>query len=93
MFEEDFDEEKKKIKESSIYENDGRDELLESDAIEPEEEGFMQGYENEETVICGFCKKPIVGSEDIVEKEYNNKIFRFCSDSCFEEYDSDLESG
>jgi len=31
--------------EESIYEEDGREDLVEADGMSPEEEGFMRGYE------------------------------------------------
>jgi len=74
----------------SVYEDDGREELLKNDAINPEEEGFMQGYDREETVVCGFCKTPLVNPEEAVEKILNNKIFRFCSEDCVREFEEDM---
>ena len=42
MKEEGYEEEKE---EDSVYEKEGRDELVDDDAIKPEEQGFMKGYD------------------------------------------------
>ncbi len=34
--------------EDDVYEDEGREELVEDDEIDPAEEGFMQGYEQDE---------------------------------------------
>ncbi|NQU97896.1 hypothetical protein HQ533_00355 [Candidatus Woesearchaeota archaeon] len=90
MFEKSELKEIKPENESTVYEDEGRKNLLDSDAIDAEEEGFMQGYDREETVVCGFCKKPLVNSKEAVEKELNNKIHRFCSESCLQEFEEDM---
>ena len=42
MKEDEYEEEKE---ENSVYEKNGRDELVDDDAIKPEEQGFMKGYD------------------------------------------------
>lgn len=47
-----FEEDMEVVEESDIYSESGRDELLESEMIDPVEEGFMRGYEeNDENVV------------------------------------------
>jgi len=40
------DQEKEEKEEETVYDKEGREELVESDEINPEEEGFMKGYED-----------------------------------------------
>ena len=74
----------------SIYEDKGRENLLDSDAIDAEEAGFMQGYEEEDLAICNFCKKPLTSTEDIVENIVNNKTNKFCSEVCLKEFEENM---
>lgn len=37
--------EKEKKDEDSVYDKEGREELIEGDEVSPEEEAFMKGYE------------------------------------------------
>jgi hypothetical protein len=39
------DEDKEEKEEETVYDEEGREELVESGEISPEEEGFMKGYE------------------------------------------------
>ncbi len=72
-------------KDEDVYEKEGREELEEDEEISPEEEGFMQGYEEGEKLAeCAKCGKILV--EDFVEKEMNGEIYRFCSDKCAESF-------
>lgn len=41
-----MEEEDEKKEDESVYSADTRDDLVDSDAISPEEAGFMQGYED-----------------------------------------------
>jgi len=91
MFKDKLNDIEKPLKEESVYEDEGREELVNSDAMEPEEEGFMQGYDSDETVLCGFCRKPIINPEETMEKIMNNKIHRFCSESCLLEFEEDVK--
>lgn len=68
-----------------IYEKEGREELEEDGEISPEEEGFMQGYdEGEKMAECAKCKKVLV--QDFTEKEIDDEIYRFCSEKCAESF-------
>ena len=43
--EEEYKEEEEK-EEDSVYDKEGREELIESDEVSPEEQGLMKGYED-----------------------------------------------
>jgi len=72
--------------EEDVYTEKGREELVENDEISDAEEGFVQGFEEEEKLTeCANCKKILV-TGDFVEKEIDGDIVRFCSGGCAEEY-------
>ena len=74
-------------KEGDIYEESSRDELEEDDEVTPEEEGFMEGYEEgSKSSICPNCGKVIVEKEDVVEREVNGEHYMFCSERCADGY-------
>ncbi|MBS3098029.1 hypothetical protein J4209_04515 [Candidatus Woesearchaeota archaeon] len=60
MAKEKSDEEEKE--EKTIYDSDGREDLVEDDELTPQEEGFMQGYDTEE-------EKEEKGKEEEEEEE------------------------
>lgn len=73
-----------------IYSDKGREELVEDGEIEPWEEGFMKGAEGEgEEYKCEKCEKILTDKDDIVEKEVNGTVFRFCSANCAEEFEEE----
>lgn len=70
--------------EADVYTEEGREALEESGEIAPWEEGFAQGAESRGHLAeCAHCGK-ILGEEEteIVEREYSNRLYRFCSDKC-----------
>ncbi len=68
--------------EGDIYDEEGREELEESDEITEVEEGFVEGYEEgEHEAKCAECKKVLV-DEDFIEEELDGKNYRFCSEEC-----------
>ncbi len=79
------------VDDMGVYSDEGRTDLLEGDEISPEEEGFMQGYNNEETARCAFCHKPLLDPSTIVEREIDGKVYRFCSEECAEEFERERE--
>lgn len=91
-----MDEEKKikieqKQPEENLYNEEGREDALDADEINDVEEGFMQGYEEGEKMAkCSLCKKPL--GKNIVEKEYNGEIYRFCSEHCADEFDKQFKA-
>ena len=73
-------------KEDTIYSEEGMEELTESDEISDLEEGFMEGYESG---LRSGTKCPVCGEileDDFVEREYNDEIYRFCSDEHAEKW-------
>jgi hypothetical protein len=70
-----------------VYEEEGREDLLDDDEITPEEEGVMEGYEDDvKEVKCQKCGKPLVSGEQVIEREWNDMIYRFCSEKCASSY-------
>ena len=66
---------------NDIYSEDYAEELEENDSIDEAEEGFMRGYNEEESVAeCSNCRK-VLGSK-FIEEKINNKMHRFCSERC-----------
>ena len=74
-----------------VYSEEETQELLESDEISPEEEGFMQGYNNEAIAKCAFCHKPLVDPSSVVERVIDGKTYRFCSEECAEEFEAERQ--
>jgi len=69
----------KEGRESNVYEDDYREEMSDADEIDIEEEGFMQGYEEEKNPAeCAYCGKIL--KKEIVEREIDGEIYMFCSD-------------
>lgn len=75
-------------KEEDIYTHAGDEVLTENeDEMHIEEEGFMQGYEDEgKMAICQNCKK-VLDDKDIVEEEFGGHVLRFCSSECATQYE------
>lgn len=69
-----------------IYTDEGREKAEESDEITDVEEGFMEGYEEDEDAAkCSNCKKIL--EEDFLEEEFHGELLKFCSDKCAREYE------
>ena len=47
------------IPDEDIYDKEQREEQLDDDAIEPQEAGFMEGYQNPKLIQCGSCGKEV----------------------------------
>ena len=71
--------------EVEIYEEEAREEAEEDDEIDELEEGFMQGYDNDNLTDCANCKKILDG--DVIEEELDGNLYRFCSEHCAEEFE------
>ena len=71
-------------KEADVYTEEGREILTEDDEMEPWEEGFSEGAKGKGSLaVCAHCGKILSDDEDeIVERIYNNKMYRFCSEKC-----------
>lgn len=76
-------------KKEDVYSHAGREALLESDEISPEEAGFMEGYENENLARCSRCEKPLL--DNAYEEEIGGEIYRFCSEECAEMFEPEIE--
>ena len=77
-------------KETDVYSEEGREDLVDSDEITPEEEGFMEGAEGDgQKAKCRKCGKPLV--DDVVEREVNGETCRFCSDTCATKFEEEQE--
>jgi hypothetical protein len=73
--------------EDNVYSPEGREEIMEDDGITPLEEGFMEGAEGGgQEAKCRFCGEPLGDKEDVVEREIDGSIERFCSDDHAEKY-------
>ena len=73
-----------------IYSEKGREDLVDDDEISPEEEGFMEGAEDGgKGAKCRRCGKVL--GDDLVEKEIDGDIHRFCSDKCAGKYSKEKE--
>jgi len=85
MTKKDEDEIPEDEKEKDVYSEEGREKLEEDAEISPREEGFMKGYEEDSKMtMCQNCNKVL--ERDVVEKEIDGEIYRFCCDRCAEEF-------
>ncbi len=76
-----------------VYSEEDRESLVEDDEIEPWEQGFMEGAENDgQGAKCRKCGKVFLGPESVVEREINRTIARFCSEKCAEKFEIDRKS-
>ena len=72
--------------EEDVYTPEGREAAMEDGSLTGEDEGFMQGYEQDENAVkCANCKKIL--EDDFIEEEVNEEQLRFCSDECAREYE------
>jgi len=75
--------------EGDIYDEEGREELLEDDEIQDSEEGFVEGYEHGEheakCANCGIILNDL--AENIIEEEINGEYYRFCSEECADKFE------
>lgn len=77
-------------KEAEVYDEAGREKLMEDDEISPDEEAFMEGAEEKgELGTCVQCGKPLDQDDrsKIKEKEYDGEIKWFCSDKCIKKFE------
>ncbi len=64
-----------------IYSENYNQTLEEGDGIDEAEEGFMQGYNEEELAAeCASCGKVL--KIKFIEEKITNKTYRFCSQGC-----------
>lgn len=73
---------------TDIYEDKGSEKLEEDGVITNEDEGFMKGAAKDgEDANCRQCGKVLVN--DLVEKEINSEVMRFCCDECLNKYEEE----
>lgn len=74
-------------KEATVYTAAGREILEEDDEISPEEEGFMEGAENDgEQGKCANCGAALLNAENTFETKIDGKTYWFCSNKCIKHY-------
>ncbi len=65
---------------------EAREELVDSGALSPGEEGFLQGASGGgQGAKCRKCGK-VLDDDFIERRDDENEICRFCSDECSEKY-------
>jgi len=73
-------------KDEDVYDETGREKLVEDAEIEPREEGFSEGYEGRgKHSTCAACGK-VLDEDSTMEREIEGELMWFCSDSCAENY-------
>ena len=72
----------------NIYNKEDRKQQMEEDEIDPQEAGFMEGYEDTKFVECNSCEKSI-DLAHVIEKEINGTTYTFCSKECAEKYEKE----
>jgi YHS domain-containing protein len=74
-------------KEETVYDEEGREKLVEDGEISPEEAGFMEGAEDDgEQGKCANCGAALMDAENTVETKIEGKTYWFCSSACVDEY-------
>lgn len=70
-----------------VYSDEGRADLVEDDEISAEEEGFMEGAEDDgQQAKCAHCGK-ILKKGALIEKDIEGDTKWFCSEQCVEKYE------
>jgi YHS domain-containing protein len=79
--EERLDEIKRAEREEDPSTEEGREQLVEDDEIEPWEAGFAQGASEEgQLAKDALTGEPLMGSADVYEEEIDGKMYRFVSE-------------
>ena len=93
MVEEEYSDDQFVGSKEGIYSDEGREDLLDNDEIEPFEEGFMKGAEMDgQNAKCRKCGRILVNMDDVIEKEVDEKVMWFCSEQCEESYEKEHSS-
>ncbi len=80
----------KENEEFNLYNEKSREELSDADELDPEEAGFMKGYdEDSNPAECANCEKVL--EEHFVEKQISEETYRFCSDECADKFERQKE--
>ena len=73
-------------KEDDVYSDEAIGEKLEADEINEVEEGFMKGYNEEESMAeCANCSKIL--TDNVVEEELDGHSYRFCCEECARKFE------
>ena len=74
-------------KEETVYDETGREKLIEDDEISPDEAGFMEGAEDDgEQGKCANCGAALLDAAHTVETKIDGKQYFFCADHCLQKY-------
>lgn len=66
--------------EETVYDDVGREKLMEDDEIDPWEEGFMEGAEDDgEQGKCQYCGAALLDPKHTFETKIDGKTYWFCS--------------
>jgi hypothetical protein len=68
-----------------IYNDEGREQKVEDDEMSPDEEGFIEGYEEGTNAVCATCDA-VLDADNTIERTIDGDIKSFCSDECAEKY-------
>lgn len=72
--------------EEDLYTEEGRGVAEDEDEITNVEEGFMEGYDEDELAAkCANCKKIL--ADEYFEEEFSEGLLKFCSDICVRKYE------
>jgi hypothetical protein len=67
-------------RDEDVYSEEGREKLLEDDEIEPWEEGFIEGAEDDGQLgKDALTGEPLTDIENVVETEIDGEMYRFVS--------------
>ena len=81
------DEQVNEAAEDDFETEEGREEAMDDDELEPWEEGFLEGASKEGQLgKCANCGDMLT-EENCVEKKIEGELHRFCSEKCQEKYE------
>lgn len=87
MPEDDPFDDNKVTKEEGVYSDCAREGLVEDDEITPEEEGFMEGAEDDgQKAKCASCGKMLT-PKNTVERDFEGELKWFCSEHCADKFE------
>jgi hypothetical protein len=80
-FEEEMDTGKR---DTDVYTEEGRQELIEDDEISDVEQAWTEGAKGKgHDGVCAHCGKPLKQEEDeVIEREIDGELVWFCCDKC-----------
>lgn len=75
------------ILDEEVYDEEGREKLVEDDEIDDWEEGFMKGASGSAGAKCAGCGKVFIDEMKIVSREINDTEYWFCSPKCADRFE------